>query len=74
MEPENLPDKRESIQYYDLFFGLSNSFVMSFMIFLIPKYIILVILAYVFTFLIAGGMIYIFQKKILFMHFLRLEL
>ena len=60
-EPDNTSDKRETIQYYDIFFGLSNSFVMSFMVLLIPKFLVLVIVAHAFIIIIAIGIIYTFK-------------
>ena len=56
-------DKRETIQYYDIFFGLFNCFIMSFMIFLIPNNLILVILAFVFIAIITLGIIFTFKVK-----------
>ena len=59
----NTSDKRETIQYYDIFFGLFNCFVMSFMVLLIPNNLILEILAFVFIVIIAIGIIFTFKKK-----------
>ena len=65
-EIKTISDKRETIQYYDIFFGLANSFIMSFMVLLIPKYLVLVIAAHAFIIIIAIGIIYTFKIKNLF--------
>ncbi|MHA2008055.1 MAG: hypothetical protein ACXABO_11915 [Promethearchaeota archaeon] len=60
LEIETKPEKRETIQYYDIFFGLSNTFAMSFMVLLIPKYLFLVIIAHIFIILLIAGIIHTF--------------
>ncbi|MFX0028685.1 MAG: hypothetical protein ACFE8B_05720 [Candidatus Hermodarchaeota archaeon] len=51
------------MQYYDAFFGFFNAYVMSFMVLIIPEYLLLVILAHAFIILIVIGLIYIFKTK-----------
>lgn len=55
--------KRGTIEYFDLFFGLHNAFVMSFMIFIILKSIILAISAHIFIIIMIAGIIYTFKLR-----------
>ncbi|MFW9896337.1 MAG: hypothetical protein ACFFD7_11075 [Candidatus Thorarchaeota archaeon] len=55
--------KRETIEYFDLFFGLHNAFVMSFMILIILKSIILAISAHIFIIIMIAGIIYTFKLR-----------
>jgi len=55
--------KREKMEYFDLFFGLYNSFVMSFMIFIILGSLALAIIAHVFIILLITGMLITFLTK-----------
>lgn len=65
MEKENnhTSKKRETMQYFDLFFGLSNSFVMSFMVLIIYMSLNLVIVAHIIIIILIVGMIFTFLKK-----------
>ena len=55
--------KRDNIQYYDVFFGLFNSFVMGFLIIIMQKNLILVIVAYAFTLIMVVGIIFTFKRE-----------
>ncbi|KKK44304.1 MAG: hypothetical protein Lokiarch_19360 [Candidatus Lokiarchaeum sp. GC14_75] len=63
MKDNDIPEKRTLMQYFDLFFGLSNSYVMSFMILILFGSVILAILAHVFIFILIIGIILTFLKK-----------
>ena len=56
-------EKRDTIQYYDMFFALFNSFVMGFLILIMQKNLILVIIAYAFTLILVVGIIFTFNKE-----------
>ncbi|MFX0081193.1 MAG: hypothetical protein ACFE94_05515 [Candidatus Hodarchaeota archaeon] len=56
-------DKRETIQYFEIFFGLFNSFVMGSMIWIAQNNILLAIPAYIFTLIMVIGIILTFKKK-----------
>ncbi|MFW9881484.1 MAG: hypothetical protein ACFFG0_51120 [Candidatus Thorarchaeota archaeon] len=57
------PEKRDNIQYYDLFFSLFNSFIMGFLILIMQNNLIYAIIAYVFTIIMLIGIIFTFQRK-----------
>lgn len=59
----NTSTTRETIEYIDLFFGLYNSFVMSFMILIILTSLALVIIAHVFIIILLTGLIITYLKK-----------
>jgi hypothetical protein len=63
MEENNSSEKRGKIEYFDLFFGLSNSFVMSFMIVILFGNVILAILAHIFIIILIIGISLTFLKK-----------
>jgi len=56
-------NKREKIQYFDLFFGLFNIFVMAFMTLLAQKNLVLIILAYFFAILMIIGLLITYNVK-----------
>jgi len=60
---DNESRKREIIQYADLFFGLYNSFVMSFMILIISTNIIYTIITHVCIIILIAGMLLTFFTK-----------
>jgi len=63
-EKENgSPDKREINQYFDMFFGLFNSFVMCFMISILGNNLVLVAVGYSFALIMATGIILTFIVK-----------
>jgi len=62
-ENNNTSNKREKIQYSDLFFGLYNSFVMSFMVLIIYMSVINLIIAHLFIIVLITGMLLTFLKK-----------
>ena len=62
-ENNNKPKKREIMQYFDLVFGLYNSFVMSFMLLIIYMSSTYLIIAHVIIIIIVIGMIFTFVKK-----------
>jgi hypothetical protein len=59
----NSLNKREIIHYFDLFFGLYNTFVMSFMILIELRSIFLAILAHVCIIVLITGIIFTYIKK-----------
>lgn len=65
MEIKNnsIPNKRDTIQYFDLFFGLYNSFVMSFMIIIILGSLTLVIIAHIFIIIMITGIYFTYLKN-----------
>ncbi|HEC37678.1 MAG TPA: hypothetical protein ENI29_05535 [bacterium] len=63
MKNDDTSEKRTRMQYFDLFFGVSNSFVMSFMILILFGNVILAILAHVFIFVLIIGNFLTFLKK-----------
>jgi hypothetical protein len=56
-------EERDIFQYFDLFFGLFNSFVMSFLILIMQKNLIFIIIASNFTLILVVGIIYTFTKE-----------
>ncbi len=56
-------EKRDTIQYYDIFFALFNSFVMGFLILIMQENLILVIFAFVFTLIMLVGIVFTFKKE-----------
>jgi hypothetical protein len=63
IKDNSISKKREKIQYYDLFFGLYNSFVMSFMILIIFMSLTNLIIAHLFIIILITGMVVTFLKK-----------
>ncbi|MHA2283157.1 MAG: hypothetical protein ACXAC5_20135 [Promethearchaeota archaeon] len=65
METKNssVTDKKEVMQYFDLFFGLFNTFVMSFMVLINLTSLSLAIIAHVFIIILLIGMIFTYLKK-----------
>lgn len=65
METKNnsISNKRETIQYFDLFFGLFNSFVMSFMVIILLGSLTLAIIAHVFIIIMITGIFYTYLKN-----------
>ena len=55
--------KRDTSQYYDLFFGLFNTFVMSSTILVMQENLALIIIAYLCTFTMLVGIVFTFKKK-----------
>lgn len=62
-ENNNKPKKREIMQYFDLFFGLYNSFVMSFMVLIILGILALAIIAHVCIIILITGTLITYVKK-----------
>lgn len=56
-------EKRDTIQYFDVFFGVFNSFVMGFLILIMQKNLIFIIIAYVFPLILVVGIIFAFNRK-----------
>jgi len=63
IEDNNTSDKRGVMQYFDLFFGLANTFVMSFMVLILLGSVILAFLAHIFIFILMIGILLTFLKK-----------
>lgn len=63
LKNNNKSNKRETIQYFDLFFGLYNSFVMSFMMVIIVSSLPVAIIAHAFIIIMIIGTIFTFLKK-----------
>lgn len=63
MNDNNTSNKREIIEYFDIFFGLFNCFVMSFMVLIILNSLILAFLAHIFLLILTIGIILTFIKK-----------
>jgi hypothetical protein len=63
MNDNNTSTKREIIEYFDVFFGLFNSFVMSFMVLIILTNLFLAFLAHIFVLVLMIGIILTFLKK-----------
>ena len=59
----NISNKRERMLYFDLFFGLYNSFVMSFMVLIILVSLPLAIIAHVFIIIMLTGLVITFLKN-----------
>ncbi|MHA1932133.1 MAG: hypothetical protein ACXAAH_06290 [Promethearchaeota archaeon] len=59
----NKSKKREQMQYFDLFFGLFNSFVMSFLVLINLRSVVVALIAHVFIIFMVIGMIFTFLKK-----------
>ena len=55
--------KRERMEYFDLFFGLFNSFVMSFMVLILLRSLTLAIIAHVCIFILIIGILITYLKK-----------
>ncbi len=62
-EQNQSSEKRDTIQYFDVFFGLFNSFVMVFLILIMQRNLIFIIIAFVFTLILVVGIIYTFNKE-----------
>jgi len=59
----NISNKRGRMQYFDFFFGLYNSFVMSFMVLIILVSLPLAIIAHVFIIIMLTGLVITFLKN-----------